>query len=405
MTDSAHLSDHAAVELDRRVKLAASPATGPDLLAGLATDSEVTVRAAAALNPSLPPAAQNQLATDADERVRLLLARKLAGALPGLSGPDQATLRDRTIAILSSMVRDEVVRIRAAIAASLASLPDISHDIALTLAHDAELSVSEPVLRLSPLLSAHDLLALLADPPHGQTAAAIACRADLPEAVADVIAATADSPAIRALLANESSAIREGTLDALIARAAGEPGWHAPLVRRPRLPNHAALALAEIVAGHLLDDLAGRADLDPAIVRDIRRRIKPQLAAAQTPGPGDVTDETFLGEASRMDARGELTEAKLLAALRAGEVRRAAAMLAVAAGVKLDLVDRAAALRSAKGLVSLVWKAGFTMRVAGPVQMAVGRIGPALLLAATRTGDFPLGPEEMGWQLDFLSGR
>ncbi len=125
------------------------------------------------------------------------------------------------------------------------------------------------------------MLALLATPPHGQTAAAIACRADLPEAVADAIAATADSPAIAALLGNPAAAIRESTLDALIARASGETGWHAPLVRRPRLPDQAARALSEIVTGHLLDELAARADLPGDLVATIRQRFAPDSRPAR----------------------------------------------------------------------------------------------------------------------------
>ena len=80
-------------------------------------------------------------------------------------------------------------------------------------------------------------------------------------------------------------------------------------------------------------------------------------------------------------------------------------MLAVAAAVPLDVVDRAASLRSAKGLVSLVWKAGFSMRASILVQSALGHIGPGGMITPTRTGDFPLAPSEMGWQLDFLDGR
>ena len=122
----------AAPDLDSRVKLAANPATPPGLLAGLAGDGAITVRAAVALNPSLPEQAQRQLAGDADERVRLLLTRKLAGALPGLSDPDQSDVRDRTLGILTGLVRDEAVRIRAAVADSLAGLPDLPHGIVLS---------------------------------------------------------------------------------------------------------------------------------------------------------------------------------------------------------------------------------------------------------------------------------
>ena len=52
----------------------------------------------------------------------------------------------------------------------------------------------------------------------------------------------------------------------------------------------------------------------------------------------------------------------MLDAARDGDARKAAAMLALAAGMSLQAVRRAATLRSAKALVSLVWKAGYSMK-------------------------------------------
>ena len=404
MPSGAHpaLAAHGWLDLESRVKLAANPATPASLLAGLAGDGAVTVRAAVALNPSLPQAAQSQLACDTDDRIRLLLARKLAASLHGLSGQSQMEFRDRTLAILSSMVRDEMVRIRAVIADTVASMPDIPHSLALLLAKDSAIQVSEPVLRLSPLLSAEDLLALLAAPPHGQTAAAIACRANLPASVADAIAATADSPAICALLGNASAAIRETTLDNLIERAAGEPGWHAPLVRRPVLPDHAARALAEIVTGQILAEFATRPDLPADLLAAIRARLA--AGASRVAPPGLATDDALLEEARQLADQGALDEPRLAAALRAGEERRACAMLAVAAGLPLVIVQRAALLRSAKGLVSLTWKAGYSAHLAMLVQTTIGHIAPSALIPSDRTGQFLVTAEEMQWQLDFLGG-
>ncbi len=82
-----------------------------------------------------------------------------------------------------------------------------------------------------------------------------------------------------------------------------------------------------------------------------------------------------------------------------------AAMLAVAAGVPLPIVDRAAAMRSAKALVSLVWKAGYSMRVASAVQALLGQLPPGAILHAGPDAGFPLGPEEMAWQIDFLASH
>ena len=329
----------------------------------------------------------------------MLLARKVAGALPGLSASDEADLRDRTLATLSALVRDEAVRVRVLLAGVMADLPDVPKDLVLTLAQDASVSVSDPVLRLSPLLSPADLLELLRSPPHDCTAAAIACRANLPAAVSDVIAASADSAAIRALLANASAAIRESTLDALVERAHDEPDWHLPLVQRPQLPEHAARALAQILASDLLKRLAERGDLPPGLVLEIRQRLGTHL---MQPVRKPADDEALMDEARRLEEAGKLNEAAVLAIVRTGDVRRATSLLAVAAGVPLDVVDRAAALRSAKALVSLVWKAGFSMRLGVPIQSLLGQLAPGAALTSTRMEGFPISAEELGWQLDFL---
>ncbi len=392
--------DTLPIDLHTRVKLAANAATPCEVLAFLVRDNDVPVRAALALNPSLPPAANMKLAHDGDERVRLLLARKIAGALPGLSAIEGEEVRERTLQVLSALIHDEAARIRAAIAAVAAELPNIPREVALHLAADAEVSVSEPMLRLSPLLSAADLLGLLATPPHCETIRAIACRPNLPESVSDAIAATVDSAAIRSLLMNRSAAIRESTLDALVARAGEEPTWHAPLVARPRLPDHAARALSEIVTGQVLKDLAARTDLGAEALAAIRERLVLQLAkvAPVLPRP---PDDALLETARQLDATGKLTEDLLLTCLRGGDLRKASAFLAVAAGVAIEAVDRAASLRSAKALVSLVWKAGFSLRVAGPVQTLLGQVSPRALLVGTGE-NYPLSVDEMTWQLDFL---
>jgi Uncharacterised protein conserved in bacteria (DUF2336) len=183
------------------------------------------------------------------------------------------------------------------------------------------------------------------------------------------------------------------------------PDWHEPLVRRPSLPPRAARMLSEIVATHLLAELATRADLAPALAEELRRRIAVRLAASvpePTP-PAETCSEEALVKARAMATRGELVEETLLAAARRGEVRYATALLAVAAGAPVAVVERAASLRSAKGMLSLVWKAGFSMRVAMALQALLAQLAPDEVLTSGPGDSFPLAVEEMRWQLEFLA--
>jgi uncharacterized protein (DUF2336 family) len=305
---------------------------------------------------------------------------------------------------LKALVADEAVRVRAIIAEAVKELPDAPRGLIRQLAHDTEKSVFEPVIRLSPLLTTEDLLTLVAMAPAAGTVLAVAHRAELDPVVSDAIAASADGTAIRALLANPSAQIREATLDVLVARSVNHPDWHEPLVRRPSLPPRAARMLSELLATHLLAELATRADLPPSLAEELRRRIAVRLAPVPEPptAPLDTTAEDALAQARATAARGELVEETLLAAARRGETRYAAALLALAADTSVSVVDRASSLRSAKGLVSLVWKAGFTMQVAVALQTLLARLAPEAVLTAGQSGGFPLAVEEMRWQLDFL---
>ena len=388
-------------DLATRVRLGANPATPGAVLTELAADPVTTVRASVALNAAAPASADQRLATDQDEGVRMLLAHKVLAVLPDTGSGDRQLLSDKTADLLFTLVQDEAVRIRALLANVVGSIPGVPRGLILALAHDGEIPVSEPVLRLSPLLTATDLLALLRDPPHPGTSRAIACRANLPEAAADVIAASADSEAIRSLLANPSAAIRERTLDTLIARARAQMDWHEPLVRRPALPPRAARALSEFITSQWLQVLTERTDLSQTVKSELKQRLWARLAA-EHPTDSAVADDAMMQAALRLEAHGQLDESAVQDAVTAGDVRRVTALLAVAAGVPLDVVDRAAGMRSAKALVSLVWRAGFSMQLAVPIQSLLGRLAPAGILRDTDPG-FPLGVDEMGWQIDLLT--
>ena len=393
----------------RRVRLSAGQNTEPDVLRELAADPSVTVRAALAMNPAAPSAADNVLATDRDERVRLLLAQKLAALLPDLSRTSYALLYQQTWKTLTVLVEDEVTRIRAVIADAVKDLPDAPRELVLRLARDTEFPVYEPVIRLSPLLTTDDLIELITDAPASGTMAVVANRTGLASAAADAIAASANAVAIRVLLANPTAQIREATLDALVARSVEHPEWHEPFVRRRSLSEHTARALAEIVAANLLEILAARADLPKAFTNELRARIQSHVASRydRKPPQNDMSMEEALGQARALAQSGYLSETTLVEAARQGEAHYATALLAVAAGASVSVVDRAAQLRSAKGMVSLVWKAGFTMRVAIAMQYLLARLPPSDVLMPGPGGSFPLAVEEMRWQLDFLgrSGR
>ncbi len=394
-------SDEAA-----RVRLSACTSTGADVLRNLAHDPSVTVRATLALNPAAPPQANAILAADRDERVRVLLGRKLAALTPDLNDEAHQTLWRQTVETLAVLVADEAERVRACIAEAVKSMPDAPRNIILRLARDPAVMVCEPVIRFSPVLTSADLVALIVAAPSSATVVAVARRPGIDGTVSDAIVDAAHSDAIAALLANPSAQIMEATLDALVARAAGEVTWQESLVHRPSLPPHTARALSDIVTSHLLEVLSAREDLDPELARDLRQRLThiQDTHADPRPAPAseDTANEVTVKQATALREKGLLTDHSFMTAARRGDASLLAAMLALKADVAPAVVDRAAALRSPKGLVALAWKAGLSMQVAQALQVVLARLPPDAVIHARPGGGFPMSVQEMRWQLEFM---
>jgi len=385
-----------------RAALASAPDARPEMLYFLASDPDASVRAAVAGNAATPSQADRMLAADENEAVRLVLARRLSSLAPGLSAARRDRLARMAWDTLCLLAEDAATEVRAVVAEAAVGMADPDQrSLVLLLAHDAALAVCGPVLRACPLLTDADLLSLIAAPPTPETLTAIARRQGLAEVVADAIAATADTPAVAALLANPSAAIREATLDTLAAQAASDPvgraAWHAPLLARPNLPAHAAQVLSECVAGDLLARLAERGDLDPGLRSRLQIRLSkpPPRPALQPVRPGRATLASDQDDA----------ETAFLAAGAAGDVAACRAMLIRRADVPEAIVDRAMALRSGKALLSLSWRAGLSPRAAVVAQSVLGRVPPDQLQEAAPDGGWPLSLAEMRWHVDMLGRR
>jgi hypothetical protein len=321
-------------------------------------------------------------------------------AAPPLARTDRGVLHRRASGLLTALIVQEGGRVRAALAAVLADMPHAPAELIMQRATwwttPPHLPTRRLAGRLAPLLSGSDLLALTADPADAVPGAALG----------------AGDGAMAKWLAHDSASVREAVLDALGAgaaqhrQAAGQ--HHGPVT----LSASAARALGDVVTAHVLRSLRRPTRANPGVDRivttELRRRLTNRSAplpgaalvqAGRAPGP---EIEAVLCTVRGLQADGSLTEATLLEAAAQGDALLCAVLLAVAAGVNVQVVRRAAMLRSAKGLVSLVWQAGFAMSAALPVQDLLGRLPPDAILRPTPQGGFPVSIDEMRWQVDFL---
>jgi hypothetical protein len=103
-------------------------------------------------------------------------------------------------------------------------------------------------------------------------------------------------------------------------------------------------------------------------------------------------------------SEGQLTEQAILRALMAGEQDLVSCALAVRADVSLERVNKIIATQSAKGMVSLCWKAGLSVAAAVSLQTKLAKVPPPdIVRARPGTSGFPMPEEEMLWQLEFFA--
>ncbi len=393
-----------------RLALAVRDDVKAEILYYLAEDPSPAVRREIATNAAAPHQAHLLLARDDDEGVRTSLADKIAKLTPGLSPDEQDKLRRSTIEALEILARDQVTRVRQILSDTLKDVANAPPHVIKRLAHDAELVVAGPILEFSPVLTDEDLVEIIESQPMQGALGAISRRSPVNERVADAVAATDDIDAIADLLANPSAQIREQTLDNLIDRATVIDQWHAPLVRRPKLPAGAAKRLAHFVADNLLVVLRERQDLDPSTLEEVeavvRRRIEEEKPAAAEPrarSPMEDEDDPPYVVAQRLADSGGLTDQIIAQASAAGDRAFVLAALAVRVGVPQGVIFKIFATHSAKGVVAVTWKAGLPMSMAVRFQERFARIEPERLLQPADGNGYPLSDDELQWQIQFFS--
>ncbi len=396
-------SEHTA---DRR-RLAESQSARPEILYYLAADPAVEVRRAIASNPATPRQADLVLAGDTDQSVRESLAAKIARVLPHLTQGEQDSVYRTTVQVLEKLARDQATHVRRILAEALKDVAHAPAEVIGMLARDAEVSVAAPVLEFSPLLSEDELIEIIAASPAVGALSAISRRRGVGGRVADAIVERGDVEAVAALLGNASAQIREETLNRIVDQAPQHESWHEPLVRRPLLPPGMAKRIARFVADSLLETLRRRSDLDPATARAVAAEVEKRLDAAKAePGAEAKRADgaTMLDRARSMHEKGELDEDAVLRAVNTGERPFALAALSIRSGINQRTIEHLFTLRSARGVVALAWKCGFTMRLATQLQMRMAGIPPQQVLHAHQGVEFPLSQADMTWQIEFIEG-
>lgn len=380
-------------------ELARQTDAGDDVLYYLAEHGGVATRRAVAANVAAPAHANRLLSDDEDDEVRGELARKIARLMPDLSRDEMLHMRAITIELIEKLAHDQAPRVRAILADEIKHLDCVPKKVVDVLAHDVEEIVAAPILEYSPLLSDDDLIEIIAGARAEFAVRVIAKRQPVGDDVSHAIVGTLDIPAIAALLANPNAQIRERTLEKLVEAAEHFGDLHQPLVLRSDLSPRTIKRLASFVGTALLEVLSAKSGLDQATTGFLKRRLRERLEkegtrAAERPHAAGAVEEAY--------RTGKLNEEFVLNALDMGDRETVTMALAALVRVPVETVHRIFESRSAKAVVSLVWKARLSMRVAFRIQIHVMKLAGRELLPARNGRDFPMSQDEMRWQLGYF---
>jgi hypothetical protein len=133
----------------------------------------------------------------------------------------------------------------------VAAVPSLPREVVVTLAGDSDADVARLVLKLSPVLTDADLAAIAVSQSQHHLVA-IAERAQLPEALTDILVQRGDRDVLQTVSANEGAAFSKGGFDRLLQRGGDDPDIAVALSRRSDLtPKRAQRVL------HIVEQLSG----------------------------------------------------------------------------------------------------------------------------------------------------
>ncbi len=226
---------------------------------------------------------------------------------------------------------------------------------------------------------------------------ALTVRPSMDDLVGEAAAAITPSELV-AILADACEAHAPDGIDSLRCRdfvyAAANPLAREAMLDLARFgATHASdRVLDDLVAAHMIEAFAASPSLSPTTIEKLRERA----------GKGRSSEgDGAAGARGRID--GSLSAVNMLVKAVAEGSSSASALLASAARVPREIVDAAICLRTAKGLVSLAWRAGFDPELSVTIQRTLGRLPPEQILRPIEPGVYPLTEAEMLWQCRFLA--
>lgn len=199
-------------------------------------------------------------ALSVDERIALARKPQFLDSGSALTDAERDVLRH----ILHIVAQDAEIRVRQALAETLADKPQAPRDVIFALAQDDDL-VALPLLRLSEVLTPDDIVTIIQNQKNHVKMTAIAERRGVPPAVCMALIEHGNDVVSTTLLKNSGAEISEGGLERIIDRHGKVAAIQSEIINRDALPATVIEKIVSLVSIDLLTRLTERHKLPEAV--------------------------------------------------------------------------------------------------------------------------------------------
>ncbi|MBO0335266.1 DUF2336 domain-containing protein [Sneathiella sp. CAU 1612] len=305
-------------------------------------------------NGSLCPADVERLLTDRSAKARAETVEKIAVSMTGTGFSNKE--RHEAEEIFRILVNDTEVLVRQTLAETLKSVPDLSHDIAITLASDIA-DVATPMLSFSNALSDEDLLDIIGSKSDLHQIA-VASRKTVSETVSAKLADSGSEDVVATLMQNDGAEISDATYEKVLDQFGESEKVQAPMAHRSKLPITVTERLVTMVSDKLREHLVTHHEMSPSMATDLILESREKTMIGLIKEGASRSDLVDLID--QLHANGRLTPTIILRALCVGDVDFFETAMAKYSNIAVSNIHILVNDASGKGLRQLCEKLNFS---------------------------------------------
>ena len=314
--------------------------------------------------------------------------KRLVAVVSDIFFSDQAILTEYERAlitdILHKLIYELAVPVREVLSAHLARDETMPRAVLRALAED-EIEIAAPILLNNEALLDVELIEVVRHRALEHQLMLAMRRAPVAMAT-DPALESGDGDLIKELLDSGDSKLVDATMSYLLDQTRGVDSFQEPILRREDLSERLAKKMVLWVLAALRQHILDRFDIDLTALDDgieaAADDMSERLSGERERRRGDRSDEL----ATALAAAGKLGPARLIQAMRQGEVSLFIAMLAHLTGLRLPLVRRLLFEPGGEGLVVACRALGFDKAIVASI---------FLLCRRARPGDWAADPREL----------